>query len=91
VSNLPRLLVLGAGDEADRSLLELLQSLDCTLCTATDDGWPTESFDAELDYSGAVVLGDPARRLPALLAFENVLKHLPEGVAVLDDELRIRC
>lgn len=90
MSNLPRLLVLGAGDEADRSLLELIQSLDCTLCTATDDGWPTEAFDADLDYSGAVVLGDPARRLPALLAFENVLKHLPEGVAVLDAELRIR-
>ena len=90
MSNRPRLLVLGSGNDADRSLLELIQSLECTVCTATDDGWPTDVFDAGQDYSGAVVLGDPARRLPALLAFENVLKHLPEGVAVLDAELQIR-
>ncbi|MBS0206081.1 MAG: response regulator [Planctomycetes bacterium] len=86
----PRLLVLGAGNEADRSLLELIQSLECTVCTATDDGWPTDETDSDQDYSGAVVLGAPARRLPALLAFENVLKHLPEGVAVLDSSLQIR-
>jgi len=91
VENRPRLLVLGSGKEADRSLLELIQSLACTLCTATDDAWPTDSFDdADEEYSGAVVLGAPARRLPALLAFENVLKHLPEGVAVLDASLQIR-
>jgi len=90
VNNRPRLLVLGSGNESDRSLLELIQSLECTVCTATDDGWPTDSFDIDQDYSGAVVLGPPARRLPALLAFENVLKHLPEGVAVLDVELQIR-
>ena len=36
------------------------------------------------------MLGDSVRRLPALLAFENVLKHLPEGVAVLDASLHIR-
>ena len=90
MSNRPRLLVLGSGNEADRSLLELIQSLECTVCTATDDGWPTDSFDADQDFSGAVVLGAPARRLPALLAFENVLKHLPEGVAVLDSGLQIR-
>lgn len=90
MNNRPRLLVLGSGNESDRSLLELIQSLECTVCTATDDGWPTDSFDIDQDYSGAVVLGPPARRLPALLAFENVLKHLPEGVAVLDVELQIR-
>lgn len=90
MENRPRLLVLGSGKEADRSLLELIQSLECTLCTATDDAWPTDSFDADEEYSGAVVLGAPARRLPALLAFENVLKHLPEGVAVLDASLQIR-
>ena len=90
MSNRPRLLVLGSGNEADRSLLELIQSLECTVCTATDDGWPTDSFDIDQDFSGAVVLGAPARRLPALLAFENVLKHLPEGVAVLDTALQIR-
>ena len=90
MSNRPRLLVLGSGNEADRSLLELIQSLECTVCTATDDGWPTDSFDTDQDFSGAVVLGAPARRLPALLAFENVLKHLPEGVAVLDTALQIR-
>lgn len=89
MENRPRLLVLGSGKEADRSLLELIQSLECTLCTATDDAWPTDSFDADEEYSGAVVLGAPARRLPALLAFENVLKHLPEGVAVLDSSLQI--
>jgi CheY-like chemotaxis protein/PAS domain-containing protein len=82
--------VLGSGNESDRSLLQLIQSLECTLCTATEDGWPTTSFDTNEDYSGAVVLGEPARRLPALLAFENVLKHLPEGVAVLDSDLQIR-
>lgn len=88
--NPPRLLVLGSGKEADRSVMELLQSLACTICTASDDGWPTDPIDSDQDYSGAVVLGDPARRLPALLAFENVLRHLPEGVAVLDTNLQIR-
>jgi CheY-like chemotaxis protein/PAS domain-containing protein len=86
----PRLLVLGSGEEADQSLLEAIQSLACTLCTAPEDGWPSDSFDTDQEYSGAVVLGEPARRLPALLAFENVLKHLPEGVAVLDTNLQIR-
>jgi len=90
VSNRPRLLVLGSGNDADRSLLELIQSLECIVCTATDEGWPNDSFDAGQEYSGAVVLGEPARRLPALLAFENVLKHLPEGVAVLDASLLVR-
>lgn len=90
MSDRPRLLVLGSGEEADQSLLEAIQSLACTLCTAPDDGWPSDSFDTDQEYSGAVVLGEPARRLPALLAFENVLKHLPEGVAVLDTNLQIR-
>lgn len=88
--NRPRLLVLGSGDDADRSLLELIQSLECVVCTATEEGWPSDSFDEGTEYSGAVVLGEPARRLPALLAFENVLKHLPEGVAVLDASLLVR-
>ena len=82
--------MLGSGNDADRSVLELIQSLECTVCTATEDGWPTDSLDTDQEFSGAVVLGDPARRLPALLAFENVLKHLPEGVAVLDTDLQIR-
>jgi len=89
VTTRPRLLVYH-GEEADRSLLELIQSLECTVCTATDDNWPTDTFAEDQDFSGAVLLGPPARRLPALLAFENVLKHLPEGVAVLDTELQIR-
>ena len=90
MTNRPRLLVLGSGNDADRSVLELIQSLECTVCTATEDGWPTDALDSDQEFSGAVVLGDPARRLPALLAFENVLKHLPEGVAVLDTDLQIR-
>ena len=90
MSNRPRLLVFGSAEEGDRALLELIQSLECTVCTATDAGWPTDTFDADQEFSGAVVLGAPARRLPALLAFENVLKHLPEGVAVLDSALQIR-
>ena len=56
----------------------------------TDDGWPTDASVNAEEFSGAVMLGDSVRRLPALLAFENVLKHLPEGVAVLDAELHIR-
>lgn len=90
MSNPPRILVLGAGEEAGRSLLELIQSLSCSLCTATDDGWPTDETASGEEFSGAVMLGDSVRRLPALLAFENVLKHLPEGVAVLDAALHIR-
>ena len=82
--------MLGAGEEAGRSLLESIQSLPCIVCTATDDGWPTDASDGADEYSGAVMLGDSVRRLPALLAFENVLKHLPEGVAVVDAALHIR-
>ena len=90
VSHPPRILVLGAGEEAGRSLLELMQSLSCSICTATDEGWPTDATIDSGEFLGAVVLGDSVRRLPALLAFENVLKHLPEGVAVLDVGLQIR-
>jgi two-component system, sensor histidine kinase SagS len=82
--------VFGAGDAADQAVLDLLRSLDCTVCTTMEDGWPSDSASTDEEFSGAVVLGAPARRLPALLAFENVLKHLPEGVAVLDTDLRIR-
>jgi len=82
--------VLGAGEEAGRSLLESIQSLSCSICTATDDGWPTDATADVGEFLGAVMLGDSVRRLPALLAFENVLKHLPEGVAVLDASLQIR-
>lgn len=81
--------MLGAGEEAGRSLLESIQSLSCILCTTADDGWPTATASPD-EFTGAVMLGDSVRRLPALLAFENVLKHLPEGVAVLDTELHIR-
>ena len=90
VSNPPRILVLGAGEEAGRSLLESIQSPSCIVCTATDDGWPTDATADAGEFLGAVMLGDSVRRLPALLAFENVLKHLPEGVAVLDVSLQIR-
>ena len=90
MSNPPRILVLGAGEEAGRSLLESIQSLSCIICTATDEGWPTDASAKGEEFTGAVMLGDSVRRLPALLAFENVLKHLPEGVAVLDAELHIR-
>jgi two-component system, sensor histidine kinase SagS len=82
--------VLGAGEEAGRSLLESIQSPSCIVCAATDDGWPTDASTVAEEFSGAVMLGDSVRRLPALLAFENVLKHLPEGVAVLDAGLHIR-
>jgi len=71
--------------------LESIQLLSCVVCRASEDGWPSESqTDDSEEFSGAVVLGDSVRRLPALLAFENVLKHLPEGVAVLDSQLLIR-
>jgi two-component system, sensor histidine kinase SagS len=82
--------VLGASEDAGRSLLESLQSVACIVCPADDEGWPSENGIATEEYTGAVMLGDSVRRLPALLAFENVLKHLPEGVAVLDAELHIR-
>ena len=91
MSNPPRILVLGASEEAGRALLESIQLLSCVVCRASEDGWPSESqTDDSEEFSGAVVLGDSVRRLPALLAFENVLKHLPEGVAVLDSQLLIR-
>ena len=90
MSKPPRILVLGAGEEAGRLLLESIQSLSCSICTATDEGWPTDATADGGEFLGAVMLGDSVRRLPALLAFENVLKHLPEGVAVLDTDLCIR-
>ncbi len=90
MSQPPRILVLGAGEAAGRSLLESIQSLSCIICTGTDEGWPADASASAEEFSGALMLGDLVGRLPALLAFENVLKHLPEGVAVLDAELQIR-
>lgn len=90
VSQPPRILVLGAGEEAGRSLLKTIESLSCSICTTIEEGWPLEPVSAADEFAGAVMLGESVRRLPALLAFENVLKHLPEGVAVLDATLHIR-
>lgn len=88
VSTAPRILLLGADEEAGRLLWASAQTPDSIVALTDDSNWFTkQNQDA---FNAAFVLGEPLRRLPTLLAFESVVKHLPEGVAVLDTDLKIK-
>ncbi len=88
VSTTPRILVLGAQEEAGRLLWESVRTPESLVAPADDTGWLVNpSLDG---YAAALLLGEPLQRLPSLLAFESVVKHIPEGVAVLNTELKIQ-
>ena len=88
MSTTPRILVLGAQEDAAGLLLESVRTPDL-LVTPTDDAkWLANPTDSE--YTAAFVLGEALQRLPTLLAFESVVKHIPEGVAVLNTDLKIQ-
>ena len=57
VSQPPRILVLGADEEAGRSLLKTIESLSCSICTTIEEGWPLEPVSAADEFTGAVMLG----------------------------------
>ena len=80
--------MLGAQEDAAGLLLESVRTPDL-LVTPTDDAkWLANPTDSE--YTAAFVLGEALQRLPTLLAFESVVKHIPEGVAVLNTDLKIQ-
>lgn len=88
MSTTPRILVLGSREEAARSIWESVKIPESLVCAPGESDWLTESLDK--DFTAALVLGEPLKHLPTLLALESVVKHLPEGVAVLDPELKIQ-
>lgn len=69
-------------------LWESVRTPESLVSPVDDAKWLSET--AECDYAGALVIGESLQRLPTLLAFESVVKHLPEGVAVLNSDLKIQ-
>jgi two-component system, sensor histidine kinase SagS len=89
VSQLPRILVLGA-DEPNALPGELQTRLESgfeVVKWPQTPHWPTAP---DGDFRCVVLCGSQSQSLPDLLQFEGVLRHLPQGVAVIDPEYRIR-
>lgn len=80
--------MLGEQEEAGRSLWESVRTSESLVAPTDVAHWLTKPPDGE--YDAAFVFGESLQRLPILLAFENVVKYLPEGVAVLDIDLKIQ-
>jgi CheY-like chemotaxis protein/PAS domain-containing protein len=89
VPELPRILLLGA-DEPNAWLPELQSSLEprFEVVRWPREGWPATPPDG--DFRCVVLCGEPSQSLPELWQWDGVLKHLPQGVAVIDTESRIR-
>ena len=87
MSSTPRILTLGAREDAGR-LLESARSPESLITPEDDSRWLTNP--AEGQFAAALVLGESLQRLPTLLAFESVVKQIPEGVAVLNTDLKIQ-
>ena len=88
MSTTPRILVLGANEDAGRLLWESVKTPDALIGSRDNPGWLTQTPEGE--FQAALVLGEPFQHLPTLMALESVVKHLPEGIAVLDLELKIQ-
>ena len=88
MSTTPRILVLGASEEDGRLLWESVRTTESLVGPVDATGWL--AIPQQGDYAAALVLGEPLQQLPNLLALESVVKHLPEGIAVLDVELKIQ-
>ena len=82
MSTTPRILVLGAKEEVARLLWESMRTPESLVCPPDEAGWQTGSLESE--FAAALVLGEPLQHLPTLMALESVVKHLPEGIAVLE-------
>lgn len=85
----PCILVLGAdapesSPDAIRTSLEPHFKLLCWSPRA----WPTPP--PEYNYQAVILCGSDARSILDLWLWEGVLKHLPQGAAVIDPEFRIR-
>ncbi len=80
--------MLGAKEDVGRLLWESVRKSESLVCPADDAGWL--AIPPQGEYVAALVLGEPLQHLPTLLALESVVKHLPEGIAVLDVELKIQ-
>jgi CheY-like chemotaxis protein/PAS domain-containing protein len=81
-------LVLGAQEDAGRLLWESVRTPESLVCSTNEAAWLATPPQGE--YAAALVLGEPLQHLPTLLAFESVVKHLPEGIAVLSVDLKIQ-
>lgn len=89
MSDLPRILLLGA-DAPNAWPSELQATLEpqfeVVRWSAAD--WPQTPPPG--DFRCVVLCGQPSQTLTDLWQWEGVLKHLPQGVAVIDTEYQIR-
>jgi len=89
VSALPRILLLGSEEP---------NSLPSELQTSLEPGfevvrWPAPPLWPEAppgDFRCVVLCGTQSQSLPDLLQFEGILRHLPQGVAVIDREFCVQ-
>ena len=89
VSALPRILLLDSDEPSS-----LASELQANLATGFEvirgqDSvrWPSAPPG---DFCCVVLCGSKSQALPELLQFEGILQHLPQGVAVIDREFRVR-
>lgn len=90
MSERPPILVLGA-DEPD-ALPEDLRDRFGTqfelVRWSPTQGWP--QTPPTNDYRCVVLCGSQSHHVPELMQLDGILKHLPQGIAVVDREYRIR-
>jgi two-component system, sensor histidine kinase SagS len=90
VTTLPRILLLGA-DEPEALPPDVLEGLGsrCELVPWSVE-WGAADWSSRGDFRGVLLCGTASRQATGWVVLETVLKHLPEGVAVIDNEYRIR-
>lgn len=90
MSDRPPILVLGA-EEPD-ALPEDLQARFGTqfelIRWVPSQNWPQTPPSG--DYRCVVLCGSQSHHVPELMQLDGILKHLPQGIAVVDPEYRIR-
>jgi two-component system, sensor histidine kinase SagS len=89
VSALPRILLLGS-DDASTLPSELRTTLEPRFEVVRWQSAPQWPDTPDSDFRCVVLCGSETPTLPDLLQFEGILRHLPQGVAVIDREFRVR-
>lgn len=89
VSDLPRILLLGS-EEPNALPPELQTTLEPRFEVVRWQHPPRWPETSPSDFRCVLLCGTQSQSLPDLLQFEGILRHLPQGVAVIDRDQRVR-
>lgn len=89
MTSLPRILLLGS-EEPNGLPSELQSTLEPRFEVVRWNQPPRWPEAPPGDFRCVVLCGTQSQSLPDLLQFEGILRNLPQGVAVIDRELRVR-